>query len=116
MKKNMVLCVTVLTLSSGAYLSGCESGSGDSPGSHMIVLGGVSHLDGYTNPLANCTECHGTALRGGSGPDCYGCHDSGDHNTVRSRRRHRAGSENSCMTCHGPDNSGGLGPACSSCH
>ena len=114
--KKIIFCMAVFTLLGGAFFSGCESGSGDSPGSHMAVLGGISHLDGYTDPLANCTECHGAALRGGSGPNCYGCHNSEDHNRVRNHRRHRVGDEGDCVTCHGPDSAGGLGPACGTCH
>lgn len=114
--KKMVLCTAVLTLLAGAIFSGCENGNGDSPGSHLAVLGGVSHLDGYTDPLTNCSECHGAALKGGSGPNCYVCHNDGDHNRVRNQRRHRVGDEGSCASCHGPDNAGGLGPACGTCH
>lgn len=95
------------------FVPGCES---DGPGSHTLSLAGTNHLEGHTDPLVNCVECHGATLNGGRGPSCYECHGSADHSTVRSGRRHRAGRAESCQVCHGPGNGGGLGPACTLCH
>lgn len=83
---------------------------------HTEALGGVYHRPGFDDPLANCTSCHGSDLRGGTGRSCYSCHDSSDHSLSYGGVMHRSGSNSSCTACHGPNNSGGLGPACATCH
>ena len=83
---------------------------------HTQNNGGVWHMPGHTNPLANCVSCHGADLTGGDGPSCYSCHNADDHTINRGGTMHRGGGSSTCNTCHGPSNSGGLGPACSECH
>ena len=92
---------------------GSDGGSG-----HSVNLGGVKHRDGYTDPLSVCTSCHGAMLHGGSGPNCYACHNSADHQTIRAGVRHNQPGID-CARCHGPSRTrGGLGPACvqAGCH
>jgi DnaJ-class molecular chaperone len=74
------------------------------------------HQPGNTDPLANCTSCHGADLKGASGPSCYSCHSATSHTVNRLGTMHRDGAETTCNACHGPANAGGLGPACSTCH
>ena len=96
-------------------LAACGS---DGPSGHSVKLGGVAHRDGYTDPLSVCAGCHGATLHGGNGPNCYNCHDSADHQTVRGGVRHNQPGID-CTRCHGPSRTrGGLGPACvqSGCH
>jgi cytochrome c553 len=46
-----------------------------SPDDHTINRGGVRHKSGYTDPVNNCTACHGDDLRGGSAAvSCFKCH------------------------------------------
>lgn len=90
--------------------------AGGSPAGHDLILGGVAHKSGNTDPLKNCVSCHGAALKGGTGRSCYDCHDSNDHTVKRGSAMHRSGSRSTCNPCHGPNNTGGLGPACSKCH
>jgi hypothetical protein len=44
---------------------------------HTINLGGHLHAPNYCLPLQNCTQCHGSDLRGGTArqPSCYSCHN-----------------------------------------
>ena len=86
------------------------------PPDHTENQNGVWHRTGKENPLANCVACHGSDLRGGSGPSCYTCHNDNDHTINRGGYLHRSGTQSSCNPCHGPSNSGGLGPACTTCH
>jgi hypothetical protein len=88
------------------------------PADHTENNGGVMHKPGKDNPLVNCTACHGSDLKGGTGPSCYSCHNSNDHTINRGGQMHRSGTSSSCSACHGPNNSGGLGRACTSagCH
>jgi hypothetical protein len=37
---------------------------GISCGSHTEVIGGIGHVEGYGDPVQNCTECHGNDLQG----------------------------------------------------
>lgn len=49
--------------------------SNNSPSDHTVNKHGVMHKSGLTNPAANCVECHGSDLKGGSaGVSCYSCH------------------------------------------
>ena len=98
-----------------AVVASC--GSGGSGGSvHDQNLNGVLHASGKENPLKNCTDCHGSDLKGGSGPSCFQCHNSADHTQACGGVMHHAGAESTCTACHGPNNTGGLGPACAQCH
>jgi hypothetical protein len=59
--------------------SGCSDSStapADAPEGHTVGRGGVAHAPGLSNPLANCTTCHGADLRGGPNgqPSCFSCH------------------------------------------
>jgi hypothetical protein len=53
-------------------LSACSSSS--APSSHTVSKDGVMHMPGLTNPTTNCVSCHGSDLKGGSGPSCFSCH------------------------------------------
>lgn len=88
------------------------------PADHTEELGGIYHAPGKGDPLANCTSCHGADLKGDTGPSCYMCHNSADHqlNPNDSGVMHKEGDATSCNACHGPNNGGGMGPACSTCH
>lgn len=45
------------------------------PADHTISQEGVLHKNGLSDPLKNCTSCHGTDLKGGSARvSCYECH------------------------------------------
>lgn len=92
-----------------------DAGSGG-PTGHDLVLGGIAHKAGNTDPLKNCVSCHGATLKGGQGPSCYKCHDASDHTRSKGGKKHKTGSSTSCNSCHGPGNSGGVGPACTTCH
>ncbi len=92
-----------------------DGGNGTLSG-HTLILGGIAHLAGDTDPLKNCVTCHGADLNGGTAQGCYNCHDDQDHTINDKGKMHKAGVSSSCTSCHGPANAGGLGPACSSCH
>ena len=51
-------------------------GAGSAPESHTVLRSGVTHAPGLTDPLQNCTSCHGADLRGGANgqPSCFTCH------------------------------------------
>ena len=113
MKSRAVRLLVLCSFAVVPFFAAC-SDDDEAPSSHTVDLGGVMHHDGYTDPLANCTGCHGATLHGGSGPSCYSCHNTSDHTVNRSGVMHNQNVD--CDQCHGPDNDGGLGPACSSCH
>jgi hypothetical protein len=48
----------------------------DAPEGHTVVVDGVTHAPGLQNPAANCVECHGAQLTGGTDgePSCFSCH------------------------------------------
>ncbi len=96
-----MLFLPPLILFSG--LAGCGGGDDSS-----------HHYGDRTDPLNECTECHGANLSGGRGPSCYNCHDNDDHTVDRSGVMH--GGNDGCESCHGPDRTGGIGPACTLCH
>jgi len=105
----------LLPVVAATCLAAASCGSAGGP-SHADDQGGIRHAAGKEDPLKNCTKCHGADLKGGKGPNCYGCHDSKDHDVSQRGTMHRAGVMTDCTACHGPNNSGGLGPACSQCH
>lgn len=92
--------------------------SAAAPAGHTELAKGVPHFPGKADPKTNCIGCHGTSLRGDTGPSCYRCHNNNDHTLERgaNKIKHRSGSGSACSACHGPNNSGGLGPACATCH
>jgi len=102
----------------GPACSTCHGGGGggDTATGHTKLLSGIAHRPGNEDPLANCTDCHGGKLQGGTGPSCYSCHDDSGHNSKREGVYHKSGTSASCNICHGPGNKGGLGPACTKCH
>lgn len=58
-------------------LFSCSSPTNSNPkvAGHEVKRGGVYHKTGLTNPTANCLECHGNDLRGGTSEvSCYDCH------------------------------------------
>jgi len=104
LRKFVLSCLVVMV----PVLVACSSGGSG----HDQKLGGVGHRDGYTDPLTHCVGCHGATLHGGSGPNCYNCHNANDHLTVRNGVRHNQPGID-CARCHGPSRTrGGLGPAC----
>ena len=48
----------------------------DAPAGHTVVLDGVAHSPGLSAPQENCSDCHGSDLRGGGDgePSCFTCH------------------------------------------
>lgn len=71
--------VTGLAFASILSLAGCSDSStapSDAPEGHTVVKSGVAHAPGLTNPVTNCTQCHGADLRGGAEgqPSCFSCH------------------------------------------
>jgi hypothetical protein len=57
-------------LASLLALAACSN----APDDHQVNKDGVRHKAGLTDPLANCTGCHGANLEGGDGPSCTSCH------------------------------------------
>jgi len=42
---------------------------------HDVMIYGVGHAEQYNDPQNNCTDCHGSDLRGTrDAPSCYSCH------------------------------------------
>jgi hypothetical protein len=67
----MILVISLIT--------GCEK-AGDSqnnsPSDHTVNKEGIMHKSGLTQPLTNCTGCHGSDLKGGTaGVSCFQCHN-----------------------------------------
>ncbi|MEJ2504185.1 MAG: hypothetical protein P8177_12885 [Gemmatimonadota bacterium] len=48
----------------------------DAPAGHTVNKDGVAHAPGLSDPLMQCTDCHGQDLEGGSQgqPSCFSCH------------------------------------------
>ena len=68
----IILTVLVLCVSCNLFSPGAD---GDAPEGHTVNKNGAFHKPGLDNPLANCVECHGADLRGGtSGVSCFRCH------------------------------------------
>lgn len=45
------------------------------PADHTISKDGVMHKSGLSDPLLNCSDCHGDDLTGGTSQvSCYECH------------------------------------------
>ncbi len=99
--------------------------------SHTANLGGSLHMPSYCLPYQNCTQCHGAALRGGTGgePSCLSCHTQTawmscggtSHATMFGGVMHAVNPcapLASCILCHGSSLGGGPNgePSCYSCH
>ena len=70
--KNIILIFLAV-----AFMSSCTSPESNTngPADHTINKGGFFHKSGLENPEANCVQCHGDDLRGGtSGVSCFQCH------------------------------------------
>jgi hypothetical protein len=73
MKKTSIV-LSVLTMV--VALAGCVGSQNDSPYPHTVNNDGVWHGEGLDDPLANCTECHGSQLEGtDTTPSCTDCHE-----------------------------------------
>ena len=77
---SLVVAGSILAVSG---LPGCKTvqtsetspGDNNTPTSHNVNEGGVLHMPGLNNPEPNCTQCHGSDLRGAETvPSCYSCH------------------------------------------
>ena len=57
-------------------VGGCQTPTTDTarPADHTVNKSGAYHKTGLTSPTVNCVQCHGTDLKGGSGPSCFKCH------------------------------------------
>jgi hypothetical protein len=105
--------------------------NGDVSG-HVNALGGVGHRPNYCQPQANCTNCHGANLTGGSNgePSCTKCHGaywtsascgSFVHTVSLGGVLHKNNyclPYQNCSSCHGVDLHGGPlnAPTCLKCH
>jgi hypothetical protein len=73
---------TAALLVAGALLAGAlacsdsSTGPSNAPEGHTVFKSGVAHAPGLSNPLVNCTACHGANLQGGAEgqPSCTSCH------------------------------------------
>jgi len=78
MKRNKKYQLLVLSMSVlFVLIISCEKNTSNynPPSDHTVSMSGYMHKDGYAQPLANCTACHGADLTGGSvGVSCYECH------------------------------------------
>jgi hypothetical protein len=99
---------------------------------HTVKLGGVMHAPNFCQAPVDCTGCHGSDLRGGTGgePSCYSCHgqvwtlpNCGQkrHTVNQGGHLHAPGyckPVGDCSLCHGADLRGGHNgePSCYSCH
>lgn len=70
----MIIPLTLVVLLASCNLFSPDAG-GDAPEGHTVNKSGSYHKTGLNNPQANCVQCHGTDLRGGtSGVSCFKCH------------------------------------------
>lgn len=72
-----LLIAAVLTLATASVA--CDDDPtlpDDAPVGHTVNQDGVAHMPGLSDPEANCTQCHGQDLMGGSSgePSCFSCH------------------------------------------
>ena len=71
--------MTYFTLFACILLFSCSSPTSASkynpPSDHTLSKNGARHKPGLTDPLKNCSSCHGANLQGGNvGVSCYECH------------------------------------------
>jgi len=95
---------------------------------HVLNKNGVIHAKGLWNPTANCTNCHGSNLKGNASANsgavsCYKCHGAkweiADHTISKNGKLHKSGlysPSTNCVECHGSDLKGDSGPSCYKCH
>ncbi|MBI5375978.1 MAG: choice-of-anchor D domain-containing protein [Candidatus Schekmanbacteria bacterium] len=114
-----------------------DNNNGGGSNGHTVNEDGVYHRPGLKDPMTNCTECHGSDLKGGDvGVSCYSCHDAkwsesgnGDGNNTGGSNGHTVNKDGvyhrpglndpmtNCTECHGSDLKGGsVGVSCYSCH
>ena len=71
-KVAMLLLILVLVI-------GCEKANNSKytpPSDHTVSKDGFMHKSGLEQPIANCADCHGSDLKGGTtGVSCFECHD-----------------------------------------
>jgi len=123
----LLLSVLALLLFSGCSKQNSKSVLDPDTGTH-VANWYVDHRAAYKNSTSDCSECHGTDLKGGtSAVSCYSadyngmtCHANGptSHPTNwASADIHGASAKSApssttgfsaCQTCHGSDFSGGL--------
>ena len=73
MRTKFLLAIPALVAALAA--GGCKIPTANTPpAGHTVNKNGVYHRPGLTDPMTNCGQCHGSDLRGGSGPSCYKCH------------------------------------------
>ncbi|NTU50303.1 MAG: hypothetical protein HGA87_05390 [Desulfobulbaceae bacterium] len=97
--------------------------------SHTVNISNHWHKPGFFDPATNCTQCHGTDLKGGTSKiSCYtsSCHATAvwnwrsTHTVNIGGYGHQAGffsPSTNCVKCHGSDLRGGLsGRSCYQCH
>ena len=76
MPMNKIISIITTMLAIVVLCSCSSTGSPtDAPPDHTVSKGGIMHKNGLENPEANCVQCHGSDLRGGTaGVSCYQCH------------------------------------------
>ncbi len=75
----MIRIAMILLLTAAVGVSACDGDPtlpADAPAGHTVNKDGVAHRPGLTDPMANCTQCHGAELTGGEDgePSCFSCH------------------------------------------
>ncbi|MGD8727726.1 MAG: hypothetical protein PVH40_08780 [Gemmatimonadales bacterium] len=73
----IAILLTLCIAGMGAACSDDDgSGPDDDTDTHTVIRGGVAHAPGLNDPVANCTQCHGADLQGGTDeePSCFTCH------------------------------------------
>jgi len=99
---------------------------------HTASLGGVKHAPNYCSPFQNCTSCHGSDLRGGTGGElsCFKCHADKWNGPSCGKNNHTVSlggvghgpnycfPYQNCTSCHGSNLRGGSNgePSCLKCH
>lgn len=75
MFRNILLIIVLVIFVSIIACSSSTDSDYDPPADHTVNKDGIKHKSGLTNPMENCTDCHGSDLRGtNSAPSCYECH------------------------------------------
>lgn len=73
--RNSARIFTIMLLFLFAACESPNDSNYDPPTSHTLNKDGFMHKPGLDSPLTNCSDCHGSDLRGGStGVSCYECH------------------------------------------
>jgi cytochrome c553 len=76
MKSQMMVFILFLFLGISCSDNPADSKSNNNaPADHTVSKSGVRHKSGLNNPAANCVECHGSDLKGGTeNVSCFSCH------------------------------------------